>query len=727
MSPHDFSRRRFINASALTLSAIGLPACGGGGGAAAGELPAEPMAAGDTTQAEALALVSNRIFTTINVTSSAAGTRSYTATLYPLEGQVPANQLISSPDDATLASSVLSRWNDGSAAVMVVAGTSSAAAGTTQTLRLRLGSVTKIRPNLTTVRVQQLVQSVKVDFGSLGSAELNDFSAPERLWWSNPMVVCARYRLRAPGHATLEALVDIQAFASGSRALVEVVVENARMDSSNPAKPADANYIGVVSVNGAVVGNTRSSDAPEGTHSAFRAWYASTWVGGDPGLFAMQQHTDLQQHPLLYRMDQPGGDLSGYAGDAYAPWTAARLRPAYMGGAGDDPGIGPLPLWDAQLLQTGSPLAARAVQACALAVLSYNVGYRDSRTGLVPDASQVVAANQQGGWPKTVNDAQLRCWEVAHHPAAGLMAFASRPSPIFIEVAQRIVVWNATWSGGPVGSANTYKWSGTGLSDSTGVYGYWYQTRGRAWCLRSLTHATFLSPDGAWRDGGKRWLNMNRIYNEEWMRKPAALALGLCWAMGPDEMDETVGRPARNYTFPTWQNHFTIPEWHKAASAKLLQGSDQQALEQFTDWLVALPVRWVNEQPNGAWRFIPYQVLLACDATGKLAPTWAENMARILTTEPASVAGTWEMANVPSPEYSEYFGEGLAGGGSNGYYYVSVWWAALVAAVERGVPGAAQAWQTVQSKVTNLDTWRRGFGSNPRFGAAPRVINGQTV
>jgi hypothetical protein len=47
-------------------------------------------------------------------------------------------------------------------------------------------------------------------------------------------------------------------------------------------------------------------------------------------------------------------------------------------------------------------------------------------------------------------------------------------------------------------------------------------------------------------------------------------------------------------------------------------------------------------------------------------------------------------------------------------------WSALVAGVERGLPGADAAWSKVTTNVTNLTTWSQGFADDPRWGAYPR-------
>ncbi len=739
MKSHPISRRRLLSSTFLALGTAQLSACGGGGS------EADAIAAGTAEEGTAGALgkvggqapaLTDRSkrgptpqapqpgtpFTSLVVGAvEAVGASAYAATVLPLPGQVPASATLASPDDARMSAAVLSRWPDGSAAVVVVAGVVDTTGLPGQALRVAAVPATAAAAPLTPARVGQLVQSVQVAFGSLGTATLTQFGSPERVWWANGQSICARYRLPAPGHATLEAVVDIQAFGVDC-ALVEVVVENSRMNSANPVRPANASYTAEVLVNNRSVGSARSSDAPEGVHAAFRAWHVSTWVGTHGHVQLTQLHTDLQQHPLFFRVDQPGREMTRYGADRYQPWAPVRQRPNNMGGTGDHPGIGPLAQWDAHFLQSGNPLAARAVEANALAILGYNLCYRDSTTGLVPHAEQLVGRDRHYNWPGTDNPEDRMCWETAHHPAAGLMAFVCRPSPVFIEVAQRIVVMNATWSAGGLDGQNLQAWSGTGITDSTGVYGFWYQQRGRAWGIRSLVHATFLSPDGQpWRDGGKHWLNLNRIYLAEWTRKPAAAALNVFWDQAPDW---PASHGSGNWLLPSWQNHFLITELHKAASVKLLTGTEQQALDALADWAALLPVRWVNEQPEGGWRYIPYAQAIATAANPNVAPpsSWGAVMRQFVSSTPPTVAGAISVYDGATTEYANFSTNGSAGA-----FYPSYWWAALAAAVERNVPGAETAWRTVQLQASNLGSWRTGFAVDPRWSATPRTIGGQPV
>lgn len=713
------SRRKFVNGSLLAVGTATLPACGGGDAveeapaSTDGQLgiqsvrrsaaPAEAaVAVPDTATSKDLpGTPPGPVFTTLKVSTSQAGRFVYTATVLPLRGQVPAGAVLLSPDDPMLRSNVLSRWNDGSAAVVVASGVVNAQGAGETTLQIQAGSAASADTPLAAARIGRLVSSVRVELGALGTISFTDFSRPERIWWANGNALCARYRAKAPSHGTLEAVVDMHLL--GDRVLVEVVVENAALDPAAPAKPVAASYTASVSVNGTAVATTASSGAPEGNHAAFRAWYAAHWVGGNPGVRAMQSHVDLQKHPLLFKCDRGGGSMAAYAGDAYTPWGAGRHRGGNMGNGGDHPSIGPLPQWEAQLLQTGAAEAARAVEASALSVLGFNVNYRDVASGLVPSFAQVAGRTMQSNWPVTYGPGDAMTWKVSHHPAVGLMAFVSRPSPVFIELAQKVALWNGTWS----------TWGGT----PTGVFGRAYQMRGKAWCLRSLAHALFLTPDTLpWRAAAADSLAAN-VNHLDLYRQDARGKLNSTWESLPT-MPETTFTWITGFSVPLWQHHYLVTELHKLASAPMLAAAAQSTANALADWAALQPVRWVNEQPNGGWRYVPYGSVIGRNATSiDSLPTWGEQQAWWMNgAVPPSLAGPWMATEtVSTTAYTAFGANGVAGA-----YYPSYLWAALVAAVDRQLPGAAQAWATVQANVTNLDAWRAGFGSDPRWGSTPR-------
>jgi hypothetical protein len=261
----------------------------------------------------------------------------YLATLFPLEGDVPAGSALASADDRELSSSTLSTWPDGSAKVMVLAGRVGVEADAPKAIRLHVAAPRGI--DLTPARVAELITSVDVDIPGVGAGSVADLAAPAKTWWVNPTVICARYYapILADGAATgMVAVVDVHAFAApATEALVEVAVENALIDPSpdEPIAPTAKVFTGAtVRVNGTpiemdgsstfsspvdgvtLIGGDRAAGVTEAhggeggelhwqhsTMTKFRAFACWTWIGGDPGIEATHDRDYLQQHPIFWR------------------------------------------------------------------------------------------------------------------------------------------------------------------------------------------------------------------------------------------------------------------------------------------------------------------------------------------------------------------------------------------------------------------------------------------
>jgi hypothetical protein len=690
-------RRQFLKNTSAALAAT-LAGCGGGDGEVAAQGNPAPPAPAPSPAPGAGPSFNSLPTLTLHPTQSVTGP--YIAAVYPLQGLVPSGQGLDSPDDPNTRSTVISRWPDGSASVVVVAGETTVTLGTSKQIRLRAAAAGS--SPLTAARVGQLVSNVTVDCGAVGSATLTDFTSPSKIWWANERVICSRYRAPVGTHPTLEAVVDIHAFSS-TRALVEVVVENCKMATATPVAPTAVSYTAAVTVNGAPVATVQTTNAPGGGHQAFRAWYASGWIGGDPGIDVTHDAASMQAHPLFFKVWKSGGSMSQYAADVYRPWGVGRHPASGMGGAGDSAFIGPLPKWEVQYLQTGDNQARRAVIASASSVLSFSVNYRDSGTGLVPTFDQLANKNQQEvgydatkAWP---NNGAEPAWEVAHHPAAGLMAFMCRPSPAFIEIAQKIAVWNGTWS------------------SYNGAFGTYYQTRGKAWCVRSLAHAIFLTPDGdAWKQAARSALFRNAQLLKTFQDDPRSV-LGFVWDFSPGNVfDYVAARGGAGFTQPLWEHHYLVTELHKVASAKLLTGTEQSVLVAIADWVAAQPIRYINESTAGEWRILYYLTPVGRSGTAiDSLPTYSQQFAWRYSDGPPPLSGPWMNGDWASASYSSAAADSGAGA-----YYPSYFWAALVAAVERGLAGSDAAWTKVMTSVTNLSTWSAGFGLDPRWGPYPR-------
>jgi hypothetical protein len=643
---------------------------------------------------------------TLTLHPTVTGTVPYSAGIYPREGQVPAGNSIISDDDTNLRGSVISTWPDGSARVVVVSGERSVTNGVTQAIHVKAG--TGSGSNLTTAAIAAAVTSVVVNVPGIASnVTLNSFGSPLRTWWANPRTICCRYKL-ALG-ADMEAVIDIHAY-SGGRAFVEVVVENCKMNSSSPTRPSAKTYTGAtVAVNGTTIATVNSNQGLVSSHSAFRAWYASTWVGGDPGIEVTHDTTSMQAHPAFYKTIRAGSAKTQYTNTVYAPFTTGLWPSSNMGGGGDSSQIGMLSKWDADYLQTGDKFARRGVIAAALSCLTYNINYRDSGTGLVPTADQTSGRRiSVGTWPGDLYPNAEPCWEVAHCGSVGLMAFACRPSPVFIEIAQKA----STYSGAVM--STTWVWDQGN-----------YQIRGNAWAARNLAHAIMLTPDGdAWKTAALDALYRNV---QNWTARndgTRGCLLGFAWAentsatSGTGDFEGGEGGMQR----PTIEDEYFATEVHKVANLNLFstaQAARQTALIAIADKAVEFPVRFVNDARLGEWRAIgSSRLTISSSSTAYAFNNWGDVMAWAFggSGGPPALSGKWLTGRGGgSSTYASLSPEDVAGA-----YYGSYFWSALVAAHERGINGAAEAYNTVVNNISNFSTWADGFASDPRWGSYPR-------
>jgi hypothetical protein len=686
---------------------------------------------------------------TLTLHPNATGTLPYLATWYPPETVVPAGLTAVSPDDANLRGSVLSTWPDGSAQVITLAGETAVTSGVTKTVRLRAGAPSGTA--LTTARINAIVSTIAVNFGGGTQTLTLSGATPDRTWWANESTICARYRLSC-NVGVLEAVIDIHAFRAGTNdsALVEVVIENSKFNANAASQPAPVNQgytNATVSVNGTTIATVSSSGGPQGSHRGFSAWYCSAKVVGGvvTALTTAQQQAEtfgievthdtasIQAHPLFYKYDRanpynyltqtfaPGETrvnwpTQAYSVDTYSPWITGRHRATEMGGASDSPSIGPLTQWDSRYIQAGDRYVRRSVLCNGLAALTFNINYRHSGTGtsanLVPNSDQSIGRFfQDSSWPRVAGDNDPAGWEVAHHPAVGLVAFLCRPSPCFIEVAQKVAHWQGAWSNGI---------NGTVLD---GTFGPWYQVRGKGWAMRSLAHAIFLTPDGhPWKTPGKSALVRN-VTGMLLFRDSPANKLDFMWEGTPTEQWDNDGSNAKHDASNLMHNYFALG-CHAAARAKVLTGSDQANADALADWACKYPVRWVNEAPGGAFRYITIHWSIAPvghNDTFSDNPNfneYADYPALALDNYGAStpaLQGGWMSGEGKKTDYSQFVSDV-----SGGAYYPSYFWSVLTLAVERDIAGASAAWSKVQTNVTSLSTWRNGFAAEPRWGFAPR-------
>ena len=181
--------------------------------------------------------------------------------------------------------------------------------------------------------------------------------------------------------------------------------------------------------------------------------------------------------------------------------------------------------------------------------------------------------------------------------------------------------------------------------------------------------------------------------------------------------------------YPTLMNWYLCWCWHSMSGTKVLRGSDQTLLDGMADRIMKFVVRWINESQGYEWRAQPYRttvgVYSAPNAIAQYSTLPEEHFYNVTGTRP-SVPGPWlnfGQAAYDWQDATQVKPQTVAGVGD---YYPEHAWTALCCAVERDIPGAAQAWNTVYGTsgnggITDFSTWAAGLGTKrPTLNRFPR-------
>jgi hypothetical protein len=247
-----------------------------------------------------------------------------------------------------------------------------------------------------------------------------------------------------------------------------------------------------VTVNGVQAGAANSNAVQQWlTHEKTRAWYCSAWIGGNPLTSITHQSAALQKHPMFWQQATPsitnfnatqqaglqqwasnlGLVFQPYASDTYTPWCTGRGSLRNQQGTGETTRgfVGQLNGWECDYLITGDKRVANSVIQNGYTFLTRHLSWRDSATGACLITSAQLQGRQQlsgesspaigsaAYFPSVfhnrnldasgnnVNSNNYANFEMSHQPCAPLMPFMLRPSPVFIEIAQKIAVFNHTF------------------------------------------------------------------------------------------------------------------------------------------------------------------------------------------------------------------------------------------------------------------------------------------
>ncbi|MCA9340000.1 MAG: hypothetical protein KDA17_03770 [Candidatus Saccharibacteria bacterium] len=458
-------------------------------------------------------------------------------------------------------------------------------------------------------------------------------------------VIESRYRAL---HDDLLVLLTVRQWADGTR-WARFAVENGYVNKATQTKE----YKAVVTIGDEVLNQVI-------LHDPHTRWIADGWIGEHA--IAYQDIDYLKSTGLVpnYIASDavPPGSYQSYSVGEIGNHTKG------MGAGGYQYQIGLLPGWDASYLASGSKEAYQSVIANAKAIGSYPIAWRDYDTLEQIDLDKfnqwTVSGYKQGGANQVCSTAG--CWERAHFPSTGYLAYLLTGDPVHLDTLAHT-------------AALCYliqNWGyGGGLGKERLSLG---QTRGQAWCWRSIGMYTALTDDQDFND--MLSFNFARFAQDIDKNEIGVTYIGNISAYG------------RGVIAP-WMQNFRVQV--------LGFLSDIEPVDGMTD-LIALR--------DHNYKFTVG--LLGCfDTAGSYT-------LRAGPENTASIADIWTWGEINPSECGNEITRPTA----------TSYWAnmlpAISYAVDHKADGAESAWQRLSNAI-NFNQFQAGFKLNPVWGVFPRL------
>ncbi len=512
-------------------------------------------------------------------------------------------------------------------------------------------------------------------------------------WLSGPLVsewlVIAPLRTAAGiAHPHLTARFAIRAYAGLGSIRTDLTVENCWAFEPGPR---GFTYAANVSVDGKPAW---SAAVIKHTHHA--RWRKIFWSGEPPSIDARPDQEYWFSTGCL-----PNYDRSVKVTEAILAQMPQAFEPISNGnwtssmpetGAHDD--IGPLPRQSALYLLTLDPRARENVLANGMAGGSYQIHYRDKSKDLPvsiddypymtllgnPGDTQNPLTGKSEAFPIVTEGLDQYEPDDAHQPSIGYLPYMITGDYYFLEELQFWADWNMV-------QANP------GYRDAEKGLLKWSQARGQAWSMRTLGEAAYLTPDAhplkAYFTDKLR--NNLAWYTDRYVGAGSGSSNKLGW------LDAGGSLAYGAYGIAPWQDDFfTWSIGHLAA----LGFTEARPLALWKGRFVA--GRMLD--PGYCWLEASAYSLQVGGADGK---------------SPYATFGELFQANFP--------GEGCSGKAMSGYPeeargYPANMQPALAAAVDAGVPQAAEAWARYQARDPKQD-----YSEAPQFAVVPGLSGGAGI
>ena len=620
--------------------------------------------------------------TTVHLRSAQSGVQVFTVGLAFRKGDVPGYPQLQLADSQVV---VKKRWNDGSVKHAVASGQIDLVAG--QTVDIAIDAVANPPGGipLTAADIASANPSAVVNLGgAVGNVSLqNLLGTPARTWISGPEMVEAHYYGVPNGNANMAVWFQVRLYKSG-RLFVRTWIDNGRLDLA----PVDRSYVPNVSIGGVPIFDNGGAAL---THYAHSRWSQEAWIGATNAVEADIDTGYLVRTRLVpnYMSNVPAEAALNALAQNYTPLTNAGWTPN-MGETGFQRQIGLLPSWDALYVTShADPRARRAVMAQTWALSGYPIVWKDSATLATPMPSArptwTVDGPNQGG-ATTVGAGSL-VWDIAHHGSSGYLAYLISGDYYALETmadqAALCYLMNTSASGS--GTARLMKG----------------QTRGMAWCLRTLSQYTAIAPDGDAIAADYRALLASNIGH---------------WA----GVIDTLGASGIGYfyeynidlyapgTIAPWQQHFMMQSLGMGSDLDPL--ADMSTYARVRDWLDQGAVGILGSAAGYCFNYASvYTAKISNGGNGNPAswyPNWAQVFAATHGTSPCANTLLGSSGGAPASASTGYWGNLLP---------------AIAYAVDHQAPGADAAWQ----RLTGASNWsvlrNSGFDSVPNWGIEPRA------
>jgi len=513
-----------------------------------------------------------------------------------------------------------------------------------------------------------------------------------KTWLSGPLAT--EWLVSAPlvadpseSHPHLHVRFAIRACAGYQRVRTDMTLENGWAFEPNPS---GFTYDVVVESGSQIVYQKAGLQ-----HTDHTRWRKVFWYGEAPVLDSRLDPDYLFSTGAVPRYDRdvkPSETALAGLASAFEPMSPGDLS-TYMPETGAQDDIGPLPRFAALYLLSMDPRAKANVLANGEAGGSFQIHYRDKAKDLPvtlddypymtilgnPGDTRNPATGKNEGFPEVANGLEKLTPDDAHQPSIAYLPYLISGDRFYLEELQSWALWNM------IIANPAYRETGKGLLN-------WAQVRGQAWSMRTLGDAAYITPDDDPLKKGLLEKLQNNLtwYNQHSSGDDSVNQLG--W------LDVSHARAYDPNGIAPWQDDFFTYSIGHLADMGFAGARD------LLKWKAKFVVGRLMD-PGFCW-------LHATAYSLQVGP--ADKSSEYATF------GALYQANFPAA--SACTGTSMDGYPEDATGYGGDMQPALAAAVNAGIPDAAEAWARYQTRNPKQD-----YSAAPQFAVVPGRPGGASL